>query len=391
MPEADILTGAGGQSSVDLLIVGGGIMGLWAALKAERLGINTLLVDAGVLGQGASGGVLGALMAHAPERWNPKKQFQFTALIALEEEIDRLEAESGLKSGYRRCGRIIPLPTAHHRVTAERQALEAKVNWQATGHDFRWEVFDRPMIGGWPSADVAAHGIVHDTLAGRVSPRQLLAVLITLLRRAKHVRIVENSSVAALQPNASSASLSDGGTVVFGHCLIAAGHQSFPLLQGLGEPTKKPLGMPVKGQAALMKAEGLEDRPLIFRDGLYVVPHDDGIVAIGSTSENSFSSADDTDAQLETLIAEARRIAPVLTDAPVIARWAGLRPKAIGRDPMIGPHPAHSNILAFTGGFKVSFGVAHQLADAVLALVGDRTTDLPASFLFSAHLESASR
>lgn len=36
-----------GQLSADLLIIGGGIMGLWAAVHAERLGIDTLVVDAG--------------------------------------------------------------------------------------------------------------------------------------------------------------------------------------------------------------------------------------------------------------------------------------------------------------------------------------------------------
>lgn len=92
--------------SVPLLIVGGGIMGLWAAVKAERLGIDTLLVEAGRLGGGASGGLLGALMPHMPDRWSDKKQFQFDALVALEAEIAGLEAETGLSGGYRRCGRI---------------------------------------------------------------------------------------------------------------------------------------------------------------------------------------------------------------------------------------------------------------------------------------------
>ena len=70
-------------------------MGLWAAVHAERLGIQTLLVDAGRFGQGASGGLLGALMPHMPDKWSVKKQFQFDALVSLEKEIAALEAATG--------------------------------------------------------------------------------------------------------------------------------------------------------------------------------------------------------------------------------------------------------------------------------------------------------
>ncbi len=73
-----------GQLCADLVIVGGGIMGLWAALKAERRGIDTILIEAARTGSGASGGLLGALMAHMPDRWNEKKQLQFDGLLSLE-------------------------------------------------------------------------------------------------------------------------------------------------------------------------------------------------------------------------------------------------------------------------------------------------------------------
>lgn len=109
MGKADNPPGPAGQSSVELLIVGGGIMGLWAAVHAERLGIETLLVDSARLGSGASGGLLGALMPHMPDKWSGKKQFQFDALVALESDIAALEATTGLSAGYRRSGRLIPL------------------------------------------------------------------------------------------------------------------------------------------------------------------------------------------------------------------------------------------------------------------------------------------
>jgi Glycine/D-amino acid oxidases (deaminating) len=138
-----------------------------------------------------------------------------------------------------------------------------------------------------------------------------------------------------------------------------------------------------------LKADIDPARPVIFLNGLYVVPHDDGTVAIGSTSEEDFTDAFATDGKLDDVLARARMLVPALEDAPVVERWAGLRPKAIGREPMIGPHPDHPSIVALTGGFKVSFGLAHRLADAALAAVRGQRADLPPSFVAAEHLRLA--
>ena len=59
-----------GQPAPDLLIAGAGVAGLWLAVKAARAGLSVTLVERGNPGGGASGGFLGALMPHSPERWN---------------------------------------------------------------------------------------------------------------------------------------------------------------------------------------------------------------------------------------------------------------------------------------------------------------------------------
>jgi len=123
------------------------------------------------------------------------------------------------------------------------------------------------------------------------------------------------------------------------------------------------------------------------------VAHEGGYAAIGSTSENRFDDPTSTDGQLDALIGAAREIVPALHDASVVERWAGLRPKAVDRDPMIGRHPEHSRLIALTGGFKVSFGMAHRLAEAAICIAGDRDCGfaLPESFDISSHIAVASR
>ncbi|PDT15782.1 D-amino-acid oxidase [Rhizobium sp. J15] len=392
MEKADSPQPVSGQSSCELLIVGGGIMGLWAAVHAERRGIGTLLADAGRLGGGASGGLLGALMPHMPDRWSEKKQFQFDALVSLEAEVAALEAETGLSAGYRRSGRLIPLPKPHLNPIARGHSEDAERHWRAGERRFHWHVLEKPPVDGWVEASAGESGFVHDTLAGRVAPRSLISALAAFLQRAKHVRIMENAEVADLDPDRGTAEIG-GKTVTFGRCILAAGHRSFPLLQDLTSGLKQPLGQPVKGQAALLKAEIDPALPTIFLDGLYVVAHEGGHAAIGSTSENRFGDPTSTDAQLDALIEAARAIVPALRSAPVVERWAGLRPKAIDRDPMIGRHPDHPRLVALTGGFKVSFGLAHRLAEAAVCIAGDTDCgfSLPESFAISSHIAVASR
>ncbi|NEH54391.1 FAD-dependent oxidoreductase [Rhizobium leguminosarum] len=392
MEKADSPAPVSGQSSCELLIVGGGIMGLWAAVHAERRGIRTFVADAGSLGGGASGGLLGALMPHMPDRWSEKKQFQFDALVSLEAEIAGLEAETGLSACYNRSGRLIPLPKPHLNKIALGHSRDAEHHWRSGDRRFQWHVLDRPPVDGWIEASAGESGFVHDTLAARVAPRSLIAVLTAFLRRAKHVRILEHATVAGLDPERGIAEVG-GETVAFGRCIIAAGHQSFPLLEGLTPGLKQPLGQAVKGQAALLKADIDPALPTIFLDGLYVVAHEGGHAAIGSTSENRFDDPTSTDAQLDALIDAARAIVPALRSAPVVERWAGLRPKAIDRDPMVGCHPDHPRLIALTGGFKVSFGLAHLLAEAAICIAGDEPHEfsLPQSFAISSHIAVASR
>lgn len=374
-----------------LLIIGGGIMGLWAAVKAERLGIDTLLVEAGRFGGGASGGLLGALMPHMPDRWSDKKQFQFDALVALEAEIAGLEAETGLSGGYRRCGRVIPLPKSHLRGIAERHERDAEENWRSGERRFHWHVGERPSVAGWVDDTAGEAGFVFDTLAARVSPRAIIALLSAFLRTARHVQVAEGCRVVSLDADAGRAAFSSGEEIGFGHVVVANGHHSFPLIRdALGLEAGVALGQAVKGQAALLDAAVDPAMPVVFLNGLYIVPHEDGTVAIGSTSEDCFSEPFGTDEKLEKLLADACAVVPSLAGAPVLERWAGLRPKAVGRDPMVGAMTDTPKLVALSGGFKVSFGLAHFLADVALQTVCGHTPVIPAGFRLQEHVSIAS-
>lgn len=376
-----------GRLSCDILVAGAGIVGLWTAYFAARRGLTVVIADRREVGAGASGGVLGALMPHMPDRWNAKKQFQLDALVSLEAIVERLEAETGLFTGYRRCGRLMPLKDPKARVQAEERRAGAAAHW-ADG-TFDWQLIDRPPASGWPPPDAVPHGAVLETLSARIAPRRLIGALAAALRASPCVTIVERDGV--LLDSAGKPTLMSGTPVAAGLAVVAAGHESFPLIMNhLG--TDLPLGRPVKGQAALLEGPVGEDLPLIFEDGVYLVPHEDGRLAIGSTSEDRFDDPLATDDRLDTLIERAQRLAPVVGRCQVFERWAGLRPRAAGVDPMIGMLPGPGRVMVATGGYKITLGIAHRMAGVALAIgLDDDTAGLPASFSMEAHVAKAER
>lgn len=376
-----------GRLSCDILVAGAGIVGLWTAYLAARRGLTVVIADRREVGAGASGGVLGALMPHMPDRWNAKKQFQLDALVSLEAMVERLEAETGVFTGYRRCGRLMPLKDPKARAQAEERRSGAAAYW--AGGTFDWRVVERPPAPGWPSPDAMPHGAVSETLSARIDPRRLVETLAAALGASPGVTIVERDGV--LFESSGRPRLTSGTPVAAGMVTITAGHESFPLINDyLG--TGLPLGRPVKGQAALLEGPVGENLPLIFEDGVYLVPHEGGRLAIGSTSEDRFDDPLATDDRLDALIERARRLSPIVDRCRIVERWAGLRPRAAGVDPMIGMLPGPGRVMVATGGYKITFGIAHRMAEIALAigLDGD-ASGLPASFSIEAHAAKAKR
>jgi glycine oxidase len=378
--------------SCDLAVIGGGVVGLWAARLAAARGLSVVLCERDRLGSGASGGVLGALMPHMPERWNGKKQFQFEALVTLPRALEDLEAETGISAGYRRIGRLMPLSESRHRQMALERCEDARQNWRSDeAADLSWSVIDAPLFAGWPAADASPQGVVLETLSARLDPRRLCQALATAVRNSTRVRVMEQVTVTTVGDR--TIRLADGTGIAAGSVIVAAGEGSFGLLSPLVDVPAPAIGIPVKGQAALLRAGRVpEDRPLVFHDGVYVVPHAGGLVAVGSTSENVFERPFETDHRLDDVLARASMLCPELRDCEVVERWAGLRPKAIGRDPMIGVVSQSRRVIAATGGFKITLGIAHRMAAAAVGLgTGAETVPIPESFTPKAHLAKARR
>ncbi|MGX9352581.1 NAD(P)/FAD-dependent oxidoreductase [Shimia sp. W99] len=345
---------------VDVTVVGAGIYGLATGWACARRGARVRVVDRTGIAAGCSGGIVGMLSPHAPERWNAIKEFQFQSLIGAEAFWREVEEISGLPTGYGRVGRLQPINTERALLLAEERSVNAATYWQGKA---LWEVIDAADAGDWCPASTSGK-VIRETLSARVHPRRACHALAGAIR-ARGGEVETDEAVDL------------GGKVVWATGVAG--------LQGLNDALGRQVGNGVKGQAALF---GLDARgaPLSSADGVLVVPHADGTLAVGSTSEREYVSPDATDGLLEDLIAQACEVFPLLAGAPVIERWAGVRPRAKSRAPMLGQHPLRGGEFIANGGFKIGFGMAPGVSEVMADLVLEGKDQIPEGFRAEASL-----
>jgi len=343
------------EARPDVTVHGAGIFGLATAWECTRRGARVRVIEAARIGAGSSGGLVGALAPHVPEQWNPKKAFQLEALLMAEAFWAEVAAGGGVDPGYARTGRLQPLADAAAVELARARARGAEALWQGRAE---WRVIPAKADGWTPAAGFGF--VVHDTLTARMAPRRAAAALAAAIR-ARGGEIVEG-----------------GGAEPAGLQIWATGAAG---LAALSANLGRTVGAPVKGQSALLRpALDVRDLPQIFVEGLHIVPHADGSLAIGSTSEREFEAPDSVDAQLEALIDKARARCPALVEAPVVERWAGARPRARTRAPMLGAWPGRPGHFVANGGFKIGFGIAPKVAEAMADLVLGGRDAIPDGF-----------
>ncbi|KRS19844.1 NAD(P)/FAD-dependent oxidoreductase [Roseovarius indicus] len=339
------------MASPDVTVMGAGIFGLSIAWACVKAGATVQVIDPHGPGAGASGGVVGALAPHVPENWNDKKAFQLESLLMAEAFWADVAEASGISPGYGRLGRIQPVADERGLELAKARVETAQELW---GDAAVWEVI-APPDDSWAPYSPTGY-VIRDTLSARMHPRRASQSLAVALQ-AKGAWLVKEGTPA--------------GKVV--HATGVAG------LEELSRETGRAVGNGVKGQGALLHFAA-PHAPQLFADGIHVVPHEDGTTAIGSTSEREYADPGSTDEKLDEVIDRAMRAVPVLHGARVVERWAGLRPRAKSRAPMLGEHPLKPGDFIANGGFKIGFGMAPKVAEVMAALILEGRDEIPEGF-----------
>ena len=340
-----------------ITVRGAGIFGLSIAWVLTQRGASVQVIDPHGPAAGASGGIVGALAPHVPENWNPKKQFQLESLLMADRFWAEVEGAGGQSPGYARLGRVQPIADDAALALAAARADTARTLW---GDAATWQV--RPVADAEWGANSPTGVEIFDTLSARIHPRQACMAVVAALK-------AQGVDIAADGPD----------TALTIHATGVAG------LETLNATHTRMIGAGIKGQAALL-AHAAPNAPQLFADTLHIIPHADGTTAIGSTTERDYDRPDQTDQQLDDIIARARTAIPALQDAPVIARWAGLRPRSRSRAPMLGAWPDRPGHFIANGGFKIGFGMAPKVAETMADLILDGQNTIPDGFEVTASL-----
>jgi glycine oxidase len=358
--------------SFDVIVVGGGVIGLAAGWRLAQRGLRVVVLERDRPGTGTSHVAAGMLapIAEADLAEQPLLRLGVTSAGLYPRFVAELREASGLDPGYLECGSLL---TARDRDEAEslerelevRAALDLAVTRLLPGQARRLE----------PALRLALD--VPDDHA--IDPRQLVLALAAAVTSAgAEVRSGASvERVVCADGVVVGVELGDGSVMRADHVVIAAGPWSGEI-SGLPEHARIPI-RPVKGQIMRLhdpSGPGLLTRVLRMRPG-YIVPRGDGRYVLGGTMEERGFDTTVTGGAVYELLRDAIELVPGVSELVIDELSAGLRPGTPDNAPVIGAGALRGLFWA-TGHHRNGVLLAPITAELVVAAINGEAP--PAAF-----------
>ncbi|GIH68157.1 glycine oxidase ThiO [Sphaerimonospora thailandensis] len=348
------------MTTPDVIVVGGGIVGLSVAWRTARRGLSVAVVDPDPGGGAthASAGML-APVSEVTYTEEPVLRLGLASLALWPSFRDELEGDSGVDLDYRTDGTLkIAYDADDMAYLDELAAFERTLGLRVerlTGRECRrLEPMLAPSIRGGMLAEDDAW----------VNPRLVTRALRTALDRAG-AAVVADRAVAL---TARGVRLASDGVVAAPRVVVAAGPWSPELLPGL--PVR-----PVKGQILRLRGPGgfltRCVRGLVHGSPAYLVPRGDGEITLGATMEELGFDGRVTAGGVYELLRDAHELVPGLTEMELAETTVGFRPGTPDNLPLIGPFdvPGEADVLAATGHHRNGVLLTPITAEAVAAFL----------------------
>ncbi len=354
-------------SHPDVLLVGGGVIGLSTALYLADRGVSVTVVDRQQVGREASWAGAGMLPpghdATIPADDNPLSRERYLRCLSntiWPELSARLLDQTGIDNGYRNCGAIevIDSPDAFGSRVAE---------WETEGIQVE-PLRDRSAIEKYvPGLDQKFTAAVWlPGFCQARNPRHLKALRAAC--QLSGVEILEDVADLALQASDGIVTASTSSrTYQAERICVTAGSWTRQILQPLN--IELPV-QPVRGQIVQLSSPQLPFRCVIEQGSRYLVPRPDGLILVGATQENVGFEKRTTNEGIGGLLDFAKSIVPELAQADVVRQWAGLRPGSPEGLPFLGRIDVFDNLYVgsghFRSGLQMSPGSAQLLAETLM-------------------------
>lgn len=347
----------------DILILGGGAIGLATALEFSARGFSVRLLERQQPGQESSWAGAGILSLLLPWDYGEAVcRLAEYSLALYPDWIDSLRTLARTDPEYRRTGMAVLASWPEARAAA----------WMRAGGQAQ---------AGLPEAVQQAlpadsHGLWLPYVAQVRNPRILRALIEAA--HAKGVVIESDTEATAIRVAGARITRIETarGPRCAEHYVLCAGAWSRRLL---GDRAQGLAVRPIRGQMLLYRATPDRLPAIIYRDGFYLVPRADGHLLAGSTLEDAGFDKTPTPAAHQTLHAEVARLLPDVAAQGPIRHWAGLRPGSPENIPCIGRHPQIENLYANTGHYRYGLTLAPGSVRLLADLFSGRASALPAA------------
>jgi glycine oxidase len=339
-----------------IVVVGGGVIGLSVAWWLARAGRRVAVVDPAPMSGGSW--VAGGMLAPVAESL-PGEEGVLAIGSASLREWPAFAAELrdvGLRTEGTVVAGLDSADAADLDVLAEHLASLGRSVERLSGKELRAV---EPTLG--PS--VRSGLLVPGDLA--VDNRKLLHALLDAARRLG----VEFVAASARTVRRGAVELTDGSTVDCETAVICAGAWSgtlHPALDSLVRPVKGEI-LRLRGRPASLPPPLRTVRALVESRPVYLVPRSDGELVLGATQYEAGFDTDVTVRGVRDLLADAERVLPGLGEYAVTECAAGLRASSRDNLPMIGH--LEPGVLVATGHHRNGFLLAPITARAVLSFV----------------------
>lgn len=324
----------------DVIVVGGGVIGLSIAWELAGAGLDVCLLDQSEVGQEASWAGAGMI---PPGDLHHSATHQLAVLSAQRwpEISAALRTETGIDNGYRRCGGLL---LEDSRSIAEIAAAWSRLHVHAErlGCD---EV--RKREPAWSATGPAAVWI--PDMAQVRNPWHLQALHAACRQRGVTFRTQEQVIGWKKQNQRIAGITTSRGKLSAAEYVVATGAWTAPLLAPLD--VSLPIE-PVHGQIVLLRGEVPLFRHVIEQGAQYLVPRTDGRVLIGATEERIGFEKRNTQEVTAELREFARQTIPALENLPVEKTWSGLRPWCGLGHPCLGRLAEFPNLFVAAGHFR---------------------------------------
>ena len=351
---------------IDVLVIGGGVIGCGIARALAALGAAVALIDPRSVGDGASRASAGMLAPFSEGRHDAALQALGARSLSRYEALVHALAEEGLGVPYARAGSI---DVAFDAVGA---TVLDEVAAALTRDRIAYERLDRSTLHALEPAVTTA------AVAGlKISAHCAVDVpaLVSALWRSatsRGARLIKTRALRISQTGSGVRVETGEGAFEASRVVLAAGCWAGQVdIDGVA-----PLPVqPVRGQLLALRTESPILGHTLWSPGCYVVPWHDGTILVGATVEHVGFDERATAAGVSQLLQAATLLLPPVADASFVEVRVGLRPGTLDGLPIVGKSQQVDGLIYATGHYRNGALLMPLTAEAVAELVGGTPLD----------------